>query len=306
MKEFMEQWTKKNLKRMEKEDITGLLYDLLPDLVSYYIRKGHHTENRELVETLFAKMVATEPDFLKHLKRVVKADDFSPVNPSVATIISDLLAYAVRKDSENLRNDENAQPFMSDEMKETYKKLIGKILGKRVDKLSKKLGLSNDYISELLVVVPDPDVVGDAKYLGNYVFRILRKMYALAKEGDTPISDTKTIRKLFKGIFGEDMLNYVAVNVLLERKDNISRFNNQQIELWNLVTEFALDQIESNDKEEVRNLITYFVERREKDADKGRDFARRIPLTSIADDVYTKIAKAVSKVSEKEKLAKFL
>ncbi len=232
------------------------------------------------------------PKFAKALLRLTKTQDDYPVALGTATIIADFL--------------EKRHRDLDEEIVEQYSTAVDRILKKRIKKLTKKLGLETDLIKELLVVVSEPEAISDPRFVGIYVNRILRKLYALAKDNELGLEDVKTVKKLFKAIFGEDLLNDVAINVLLERRDIIRNFNENQKAMWNLMTNFALDVLESNKKKELKEFIEYYVMRRAKDASKQRDSARRIQFAQISEEDYPKLHAVAEKLSEKEKFAEYL
>jgi hypothetical protein len=289
MKEFLKEWKEKNVKKMGKSDRTNMLYDYLPMIVEFYIKKSH--KSQEDVNQLFDRM--EDERFVKTLSKILKSDDdFSPVDPGMATIIADFLQHRHANLSEDLIAE--------------YSQAVDKILKKRLKKVGKKTGLSKDLLKELLVVVAEKDAVSDSKFAGIYVQRMLNKLYALSKDNDLGIEDTKVLRNLFEELFEADLITLVAVNILLERKENIKNFNDGQIAIWNVLTNFALDVIEKQKKSVVRELVEYFVSRRAKDAEKDRDSARRIQFTNISEEDYPKLTTVYAKLSEKEKFKKYL
>ena len=289
VKEFLKSWTDKNLKKMDKDDVTYLLYDNIPSIVSFYIKKGH--QDQESVKTLFDRMEGKK--FSKTLLRILKTQKETPVELGMAVIVSDFL--------------ERRHEKVDQEIIDAFGTVVNKILKKRLKKVSEKTGLDPEVVRELLVVVPDKDVISDKKFVGIYVNKITRKLYAMAKESDDPIiADSKGVKKLFKQIFGEDMLNSIAINLLLERKEFIKSFNEKQQAVWNLLSTYALDSLESNKKKDIKELLGYYISRRLKDSEKNRDGARRIQISQIAKDSYPKITSVVEELSEKDKFKKFL
>jgi hypothetical protein len=290
VKEFFKEWKPKNIKGMDKDDRTYLLYENIPSIVEFYIKKGHKAQNE--VKELFDRMVDIK--FAKTLIRILKTPDSSPVDYGMATVIAQFL--------EQRRQELEDQ----EELVDIYKDAIDKILKKRVKKISKKVDIDKDLIKELLVVVPEPEAISDPRFVGIYVSRVLRKLYVIAKENETGLEDFKTLKKLFKEIFGKDMLNQVAVSVLLERKSTIQHFNEKQKAMWNLVTNFALAVLEKNEKKELKELIEYYVMRRAKDAEKQRDSARRIQFAQISEEDYPKLQKVAAKLSKENEFKPFL
>lgn len=288
VKEFLKVWKTKKVKEMDKDDRTLLLYENIPSIVEFYIKKGHREQ--EEVNKLFDRMESKM--FAKTLLRILKTADETPVELGMATVITDFL--------------EKRKKNLEEELIELYTKAVDKILKKRIKKLHKKLGLDKDLLKELLVVVADKDAISDERFVGIYVQRMTRKLYVIARENELELNDTKSIKKLFKSLFNKELLNSIAVNILLERKEMVHNFNENQLAIWNALTNFALDTIENNKKKEIKELIEYYVVRRAKDAQKGRDSARRIQFAQISEEEYPKIYTVYEQLAEKEKYSKFL
>jgi hypothetical protein len=273
---------------MDKDDRTFLLYDHIPTIVELYIKKGH--KSQDLVKELFDRM--EDPKFAKTLKRILKTPDASPVDFGMATVIADFL--------------ERRRQQIDEDLIEMYTDAIDKILKKRVKKISKKVNIEGDLIKELLVVVAEPTAISDPRFIGLYVSRMLRKLYAISRENEIGLEDHKTLKKLFTALFGKEEINQVAINVLLERKDFIRNFNENQMAVWNLVTNFALEVLEKNEKKELKELVEYYITRRAKDAEKQRDSARRLQFAQISEEDYPKLHKVAAKLSKNEEYSQFL
>lgn len=289
MKEFLKQWKEKRIKGMNKDSRDYLLNDYLPVVVSDYMSKAHKMP--EQVTELFDRM--EDVRFVNTLNRVIKNDeDYAPVDTGMATIIADFL--------------ENRHEKLSDDMIAVYGKAVDRILKDRIKEVSKKTGIRNkELLKELLVVMPDPSYT-NAKFISIYVQCLSNKLYALSKNNELGLTNVKTVKSLYKEIFGKKLLNAVAASILLERKEHIANFNENQLAIWNLLTNFALQTIEKNDKAEVREVLEFFASTRIKDATKERDAARRIQFASISEEDYPKIHKAFGKLSRKEKYSKYL
>jgi len=285
IKEFVRDWKPK---KMSKDDRTYMLYDNIPAMVSFYIKRGH--ADQDTVNKLFDKM--EDPKFPKTLLRILKTQDETPVELGMAVVIADFL--------------ERRHAKVDEETLGMYDESVTKILKPRMKKLSKKLGLEKDILKELLVVVPDTDVMSDKKFIGIYVMKMLRRLYILAKDTDLGLEDVKTVKKLFKALFGDDQIDNIAINVLLERKEGMKNFGDRQLAVWNLMTSFALETLEDHKKKEIKEMLEHYIGRRAKDAEKGRDFARRVQLSQVAEDNYPKLAAAVEDLCEKDKNKKFL
>ena len=279
------QW--KNLKQYEKDDRTKIIYDDINELAVYYIRESHRMRDdirEKIFEILQNKKVA------KLIKRIAKTLDQAPLDPSIVILFTNFMEKC--KD-------------VDEDVMIIYLDTINAILKKRIKKISKKVGLDKELVKEVLVIVPKPEIV-NPRLVGIYVNRIMRKLYTLGKENDLKINDYEVLVKLFEHIFGKELIPQVSVELLLERRDIIKNFNDNQKKLWNVGTNAALEILETSKKKDIVELLTRYVKRREKDAKRNKDSARRIQIVQISKEDFPKIYKAYKKISENDKYADLL
>lgn len=293
------------MKKMKAGEIAEDIVYIQSNLVGFYIAHAHKVANADLVKELHEKMI--HPKFPKALTKIMKAakkeSGFEPLDLGFAVIIAEFL--------EKNRNNEN----LTDEVKTEYADIINELLKKRSKKIAKKSDVNIDVVKELLVITPDVGYISNDRFVGIYSQKMLRKLYYFANKVDTGIKDIDQIKVLFEKIFdnGDDeeksLLDLIAVNILLEKKENLKAYTDEaQIKMWNLMTDFALNTIENQKKKHIAELVEYYCKRREADAKKERDSARRINLNTINAEQYPKFAKVVAKFSENGKpaLTKYL
>jgi hypothetical protein len=288
VKDVLKDWKGKNFNELDKDDRAYAIYSNIASVVEFYIKKGHRAESD--VAEIFDRL--NNKKFAKSLLRVLKTQDNYPLEPATATLIADFL--------------EKKHQELDEELIAQYSEAIDKILKKRIKKLSKKLNLEKDLVKELLVIVAEPEAISNPNFVGIYVIKVLRKLYALSKDNELGLEKIKQVKNLFVELFGEDMLNSIAINILLERKNIITHFNDNQKQVWNLMTNFALKVLEKNDKAELTNHITYYVERRMKDAKREHDAARRIQFAQISEEDFPMLHKVAKKLSKEEEFRKYL
>lgn len=274
-KELLKDLKPKYLKDMSKKDLGYFLYDHQNEIIDFYIKKGH--KNPTEVNELFERML--DPKFLKGLKQIYKNGD--KIDVGFAVVIGDFI-----------RLNHQAYPDLTLE----YRELLTKILKKRIKQVKKKTGAPEEFLVELLVVIPSPEVVSNPRFLGIYVNKVARRLYALTKDPEGfALPELEYVRALFAGLFGEAMMNEVAVSLLLERKEYIRHYNADQIKTWNVLTALALDQLESNKKKDIDTLMENYENRRKSDAKRNKDTARRIQFDQIVEEDYPKITKVYKK-----------
>lgn len=289
LRDFLEETKKPG--KLEKAELLGIIIEYQDDLIDFYIKKAHQQKSAELFNKLFER--------LEH-KKMIKAIKSGVKDGSISIGFVSVIAGLIEK----LTRSEDAEEHA--EVVAQYTEIATKLLKKRINKLSKSLELEPEVLLELLFVVPDKKYISDEKYIGIYSQKMLRKLYIYSANKDTGINDTTKIKKLFKKLLGENLLDVIAVNILLEKKEYIKNLNERQTAMWNLMTKFALETIEAQDKEHITELIEYYVRRRHNDFKKKRDAARRIQLTSVNAEDYPRLAKRVSKMSKDEEISKYL
>ena len=293
MKEFIKEL---KLKKVKPTELAYEIVDVQGDLIRWFINDAHKAKSADTVNMLYSKMANEK--FAKALKKIIKNKDdaYGNLDCGFAVIIANFL--------EKFHKDEN----MTDEIFETYTDVIDKLLKGRVKDVNKKLNLDTDVIKELLVIVPDVGYISNDKFVGIYSQKMLRKLYIMSAEKQIGLTETEQVEKLFKKLFGKKLLDLIAINILLEKKEYLKNFNEQQTAIWNLMTSFALEYIESEDKDHIIELLEYYCSRRKRDADNNKDGARRINLSSVPESDYPRMAKAISKFTKKgkESLVKYL
>jgi hypothetical protein len=292
IKDFLRECKKP--KKMRTGDLAELIYDNQDSIVDFYTKKSHLKNASDTVNELFNKMACE--NFVKALNKIRKSkDEEVQLNIGMVVIIAGFIERR-HKDAE-----------MPEGLIESYKELINKLLKSRIKEVNKKLNLDEDLIGDLLIIVPEKSYLPNDKVVGIYSQKMLRKMYILSQDKDLGIDNTEIIGKIFKKLLGKKMLDLIAINILLEKKEFLKNFNDKQQAIWNLMTKFALETIESQDKKHIGELIEYFASRRMKDERNNRDAARRISLTSIDAEQYPKTAKVVSKFAKsKSNIEKYL
>lgn len=281
MKEFLKGCKKIN--KMKTGELASVIYENQDRLVDFYTKKAHLKESAEVINELFSKM--NNEKFIKALNKIRKSDDEEvKLNIGLAVIIAGFI--------EKKHND----PETSEEIIDAYTNLISKLLKTRIKEVNKKLNLDDDLIADMLLIVPEKSYIKNDKIVGIYSQKMLRKLYILSQDKDIGINDIKTVKKLFKRLIGENLYDLIAVNILLEKKEFLKNLNERQQAIWNLMTNFAMTIIESQDKKHIGELIEYYVNRRKRDAKNDRDAARRISLTSVDAEQYPKTAKVISKL----------
>lgn len=287
MKDFI-----KGLKFKKKDagTIAGEIAYNQDALIDFYIKEAHRAKNADLKNELFTKM--KHPKFLKALTKMIKAGKDDP-DKGLSIGFTVIIAGLIEKWTPETEEEK--------EIHAKYCEIVKKLLKKRVKEVNKKLDLNPQIIEELLLIAPTVDYMSNDKFVGIYSQKMLRKLYAIAAKQDIGLSDTKQVKTLFKNLFRKDLLDLIAINILLEKKEYSKNFNDQQTALWNLMTTFACEFIEKEDKGHIYELVKYYCRRRHNDFKNNRDGARRINLGYVEAEQYPKFAKVIEKFKKKEK-----
>lgn len=282
------------LKKMKASEVAAYIDEHQKDLIDFYVKFGHRAKNAETINELYTRML--NPKFAKGLKKILKSEDSEGIDYGFVTIINGFI--------EKFHKHEE----LTEELMAEYSDIIDKILKKRIKAVSKKVNIDKDIIKELLVIVPDVGCISNEKFTGIYSQRMLRKLYIMAADREIGLNTTKDIKKLFKVLFGENILDLIAINILLEKKEYMKNFNEQQLAVWNLFTDFALEYINGEGKKHIGELVEYYCNRRRVDDSKERDGARRISLNNIDAERYEDLSKVIKKFVKngKENLTKYL
>ena len=288
-----------NIKKMSASELACVIDENQKEFADFYVKNGFKAKNAEMINSLYEKMLS--PKFVKALKKVAKngsedGGSWSGLDYGFIVVINGFI-------EKNHKNEALSEELLAD-----YTKIINKVLKSKINSIAKDVNIEKDIVKELLVVVPDKSCVNSPRAAGFYCQKMLRKLYIISADRNIGLEKTKNVKILFQKLFGKKLLDVVAVNMLLEKKEFMKGFNENQTALWNLITDFALDYINNQDKDHITELVEYYCDRRKSDSDRNRDSARRISLMHIDQEKYPALAKRIRKFTKegKESLVKFL
>jgi len=136
---------------------------------------------------------------------------------------------------------------------------------------------------------------GSPKHTMNHTLRIVY--------GTIKTKDYNVIRKLFSKLYGKDDMDKVAIYILLERGYDKQRNNWIDPELYSIITNISLDQLNSYKKREIIELLKLYCEERRR-SEFEQFVRRRINFSAINKEDYSKICDAVKKLSKKNDMYK--
>lgn len=283
-------------KKMSKEELADIILEYQRDLIKSFVKGAHKQENFNHVNRLY-DMMSTEK-FVKALKYIFK--EKLELDVGFAVIINGLFERRLNRDE---------HPEFKENFYDSYMKILSKLLKGRIKEIQEKIDIDKMLLTEILAIAPAEWIISNPRVTGIYFRKIMKKVYYFAGQENSVLHEltAKQIKKLFSMIFGKNLIDVVAVEALLEPKETMRNFNEHQLALWNTMTQFALTVIEKQeDKEQIKKLIKYYVQRRTNDAKNNRDSARRIQLSTVSEEDYPKIAKIVAKLASKEEYASYM
>lgn len=297
--------------KLDRQEFAELIESNQKLIIDYISKRGGlygvNDNVKEALDELYSKMAKAA--FPKALKYILKSDVLA-LDIRFVLPIANFMEHVKPEDQESNKSDDDSDyiAIIDEDIMDRYVSIINKLLKSRVKEISKKVDMDDDLLTEFLVVLPDKDIVSenDAKYIGYYVYKMLKKIYLLADIKDWQFDNTKQIKKLFGELFGKKFVDVVAVHVLLEKKDFIKKLNEKQQVVWNMLTTFALETIEKQEKKHIKELLEYYCAKRAQDEKRQRDGARRIQFSAFSPEEYPTLSKVAKKMSENQKYKKYL
>ena len=276
MKRFLKEWKPKNIKEMDKFEKAEFLNDLLSGLVSGYMTKGYKTDLTPVYGAVYDKK------FIKSLLFMVKnEDDFGYIDKNVVIILVDAIRDSVKREV----NDP--------ELDEKIYKIITKLCKKKNKKLA-KLGLDRDLAEELSAIIPsaDEDYINE-KNIHVYIRKALNTLYKVSKENVyVELFIPERLESMFKVLIGNEYMNIAVKSILLENRERIKHFKENELTVWNSLTTFAVDYLEDLKKTELDEVLqSYFILK------KKLNTVGRISLESLIKEDYPKIHKALKRLN---------
>lgn len=285
---------KKRAKKEIKRDFLEAHIEYLPKTIWWAVTEGHRFENKEYMQVVKEKLYS--PEFVKYLYKILKDDDEAFRNAEMLPIMYSILLSEVKQMSKTEGGEEVYDV-------EDVKKLILQVIHKKFKKMTSK-GIPENQAFDYLCAIPTTEVLKSRSQSYYYCGRLLQAMYSHAEKEDV---DPETIFKyIFRDPEGENIDNSgFIVQVLLERKEKLNSFNENQTAVFNKITTWAVDTLEGEfSRKNIDKIIRAYIHDRQND--KRGDSNRRIYLTNLSAEEYPNIASVVKEIGESEDLKKYL
>lgn len=280
----------KNFKQADgKSERVEYLAKHMDEFVDYFMSGDFETDEYrlEMYDLFMTK---------KFAKAVDKYSDEYETKPELVSVISDVF--------QNLK-DSNPDPKII----EMYSDIVREnLLRKRTKKLVKATGLPSEVAINILISCPSTVDEKPFDEQFEYIDLLVSKFYVIGRfidnlEDTTKISDTilntETLLKAFKTVLGDGMMDKVTSFILLaDRKqmNKIEELGEFAMKMWEALTDVALLSLNySGKKADIAEwLRKFYIKKRKKNNDIEKGINRRIDLTSIDEEKYPKVVKAVN------------
>ena len=266
----------KSFLRESLEVIEISVQENLETLFNDYMEWRKGQKKRQHVEYIFN--MTQDFAFVSILPKIVKKNyDFITEHGEE---FSEIISNAVGELNKTRRN-------RSKEMIAIYSSIYEDLNERRVKKVA-NLGLKGIEWDEALKLC----LVSHGSP-GHTMVNTLRMMYNTVK-----FSDYNSIHKLLSKLYGKKQMPKVAVYILLEKKPDFSRNNWIDSDLYSVLTNLALDEINIQKKDDIKFLLKlYCNERRRSEFEQYA--RRRVNFSTINREDYAKIHKVIKKLAKK-------
>lgn len=270
------------------------LLDNLPETIEFMLKYGYikKPEIMEVKKDIYEKL--KDEKFVKFLIKQLE-DDEEVGNIKLLPVIYREILETERSEAAkaNVNNEEHQDVDVA-----MIKKLVEKILKKKIKKLT-KAGVPENLAFDILTIVPCTDIF---EYSRGYRIRMFFDTLYEYSKGMSVQFDTIT-----DIIFDHSMYVPVIVFALLERKDKFSKLTDSQKTLYLDISNWCFSTMNNMKKDEIKEIINYFVQARQNSEKKGEDSNRRYALSQLSAEDYDKIAKVVqTMIVENPAIKKYL
>lgn len=306
--------TKKEMKENFISMVACDLDEVIPWTLSYGYRpprklKNGKTDddNRKIREAIFSKFVNEKwsIDLVKYITKKYKKREFEEwmwidcLPFLVKDIIRDLNKFNREKEAMDPSAKENGDLIDT----KPYYKLCETILKKKIRALE-ECGLSEDAAFDVACTFPSSSLLefGRRPYnptMQYFCSQFVFLLYDLAKRNET-VNFTKIVKVLELGEYEDILIRFI----IREKRAKIKTFTAKQKALFNDITYWALDKMNTFPKDVIVDILKYYVKDRKRDESQGRDDSRRFYLSSVPEEDYKKIHKAVKILSKEDETAK--
>ena len=274
-------------KKMKKSYIMMLL-DALPDAITFVIRYGHIKKPAEIqnIKSMIIHNICYEPftaALTEELENGYEIDkiEFLPI------IIREILQTTNEINKSLLEKDPESEIYdMSDVAN------VSKIILKKKMKKMKKAGIPEDLAFDVLSIIPDDSTLDNAAFFR--IRSLYDTLYEHAKSKKIPVD------KIMDILLSDKHKNMAIVFALLERKEKLTKLDDNQKSLYLDITTWCFNEMENSGHGVIRGILNRYIDVRKKDDQNKKDSNRRYVLSSLIESEYPNIYKVIQDIIEKD------
>lgn len=302
--------SKKEMKENFISTLSCTLDEVIPWTLSYGYRPPRKlkngkidNDNQKIREGIFSKFVNEDwsIDLVKYLTKNYKEKEFEDwmwidcLPFLIKDIIRDLNRFNKEKEAKDPQAKENGELINT----KPYYKLCETILKKKIKALE-ECGLSEDAAFDVACTFPSTSLLefGRRPYSPSMQYfcgQLIFLLYDLAKRNED-VNFAKIIKALNLDEYDDILIRFI----IREKRSKIKNFTAKQKALFNDITYWALDKMNTFPKEVIVDILKYYVKDRKRDESQGRDEPRRFYLSSVPQEEYKKIYKAVKALTKED------
>lgn len=276
---------KRHLTSMTEKDVEegyyAALFDLSPYAITWVARYGHTQtpEAKEVTDGIYGKFVDNR--LLKFARKMIKEEGIKAIPEyRIFPLVASTMLKSI--DDANAVRKTEGKPLIDTTRLEELCKMCFK---KKYKKLVDKMGISEEIAFPILMAYPHKSCVEFGKTYRIRVF--FDTLYKLASMLDVSFD------LIMNEVVDEDQWAAFVAFALLEKKTRCSN-NEAQQKLFYSITKWCLNFLEDSSDDEIRTILQVYINARKKDAEAGKDAARRFPLSSLSKDEYPTIVSAMN------------
>ena len=301
--EYLNEWDE--LQSYERDEFVG---ETINQVVRFLLNNNQQSSQADKDRL---KNILIKKSYAKVLTRVVKSRYYD-IDLTLATVLSDILVEERADDDQ-----------VSELVRDLFLKIIETIITRKTNEICKITRYPRPIVTNLILECPD-DLERECVSAGQkyyFINRIINKCYYIPEivelnELNFDYSDIDRFIRLIKEIIDEENLVKFAINILLEPRTKFNRLEENQIPIWNLLTNVALTIIDDLDVTVQRGttrkaICNLYIKRREVFAKKSpdkEDVPRRISLITVDRNQYGALGRALEDIENKfeESVIKYL
>lgn len=271
------------------------LIDYLPDVIEFIVKYSHIDNNdvREAKHGVLEKL--SNPEFIKVLKKELKNDNDIENIKFYPIIIGMMIKEAARINSIALEENPNAQTYDTSDLTDLSKMILKKKIKKFV-----KNDISEDIALDVLSVIPCREILNTSPSFRIRMF--YETIYAIAMKKEVQFG------KILDILVNEEDYPLFITFALLERKEKFTKLTDLQKKVYMDISTWCFVQMEDKlKKDDVKNIIKYYVKTRQNDDVHNKDSNRRYHLSSLPESDYPKLKAIIDEmIARDDSIKKYL